>query len=141
MTDVGEGKTTYIKGDIHQVIKKLPEKSVDLIYTNPPFGVTECEWDKPLTWDAEFWADIWRVMKTKGIVVIHASGRFADRLTASQLKFKRYEYVWEKNTVTGHLFANKQPLRQTERVFVFYRHIQHADGGRQGDDDQVQQAV
>jgi site-specific DNA-methyltransferase (adenine-specific) len=121
MTDVGEGKTTYIKGDIHQVIKKLPEKSVDLIYTNPPFGVTECEWDKPLTWDAEFWADIWRVMKTKGIVVIHASGRFADRLTASQLKFKRYEYVWEKNTVTGHLFANKQPLRQTERVFVFYR--------------------
>ena len=115
--------TKYIVGDIHTVIKDLPTASVDLIYTNPPFGITQCVWDKPLKWSTEFWHDIWRVVKPRGIVVLHASGKFADVLTKSDtLNCKRYELVWVKNRITGHLFAKHQPLRQTERIFVFYKH-------------------
>ena len=66
----------YIQGDIHDVIKSIPDKSIDLIYTNPPFGITKCKWDKPLNWK-ELWIDIWRVMKPRGIVVIHASMPFS----------------------------------------------------------------
>ena len=112
---------TYIQGDIHEVIKTLDTDSVQLLYTNPPFGITECKWDTSLAWSPEFWAEIWRVMVPTGIVVLHASGKFADLLTASQLNTKRYEYVWVKNRVTGHMFSKFQPMRQTERVMVFYR--------------------
>ena len=73
----------YITGDIHDVIKDIEDNSIDFLYTNPPFGITEAKWDKPLDWD-NLWIEIWRVMKPKGIVALHCSMPFTYTLIKSQ---------------------------------------------------------
>jgi site-specific DNA-methyltransferase (adenine-specific) len=108
----------YIQGDIHDVIKDIETNSIDLIYTNPPFGTTENEWDKPLRWN-ELWDDIWRVLKPNGVVVIHASKPFSYTLIQSQKP--KYNYTWIKEISTGFFHAKKQPLRLVEEVYVFYK--------------------
>ena len=59
----------YIEGDIHKVIKTIPDDSIDLIYTSPPYAITNAEWDKPLNWD-EMFPEIWRVLKKTGVFLI-----------------------------------------------------------------------
>lgn len=110
----------YIQGDIHDVIKSIETKSIDLIYTNPPFGITNCKWDTPLKWK-ELWIEIWRVMKPRGIVVIHASMPFSYELIKSQTP--RYHYCIKKSNSTGFLNARHQPMRNTEELYVFYKKV------------------
>ena len=93
---------TYIEGDIHDVIKTLETNTIDLIYTNPPFGTTENKWDKALNWE-ELWKDIWRILKPNGVVVIHASKPFSYKLIQSQTP--KYNYNWIKTKSTGFLRA------------------------------------
>jgi site-specific DNA-methyltransferase (adenine-specific) len=112
--------TRYIQGDIHSVIKTLEDNSIDFIYTNPPFGITKKEWDKPLDWD-NLWSDIWRVLKPNGVVGIHASMPFSYDLIKSQRP--KYHYIWKKNNSTSFLNANKQPLRTTEEIYIFYNSL------------------
>ena len=108
----------YIQGDIHQVIKTIEDDSIDLIYTSPPFGITGAEWDKPLDWENLF-KELWRVVKPKGTIVLHASMPFTYEL----LKYEtpKYHYIWEKNICTNFFLAKKQPLRKCEEVFVYYK--------------------
>ena len=108
----------YILGDIHNVIKDIDDNSIDFLYTNPPFGITEAKWDKPLDWD-NLWLDIWRVMKPSGIVALHCSMPFTYTLIQSQTP--KYHYCIKKNNKTGFLFCKKQPLRETEEVLIYYK--------------------
>lgn len=113
-------KQTILYGDCHELIKKLPSGKFDLLYTNPPFGITEANWDVPLRWE-ELWSEIWRVLKPNGAVVLHSSMPFTFDLVASQRKYFKYNYVWKKNIATGFLLAKKQPLRKHEDICVFYK--------------------
>ena len=108
----------YIENDIHNEILNIEDNSFDLIYTSPPYGITEAEWDKPLKWDILF-PEIWRVLKPKGIIVIHASMPFTYEL----LKYEKpkYHYTWLKNRKTNFFKAKLQPLRNTEEVFIYYK--------------------
>ena len=110
---------TYIEGDIHDVIKTLETNSIDLIYTNPPFGTTENDWDKSLRWK-ELWVDIWRILKPNGVAVIHASKPFSYKLIQSQTP--NYNYNWIKTKPTNFFHAKKQPLRKVEEVYIFYNY-------------------
>ncbi len=107
-----------IKADIHDYIKEIDTDSIDCIYTNPPFGTTENEWDKPLDWK-NLWIDIWRVLKPNGVVIIHASFPFSYDLVRSQRP--KYNYIWIKDQPTNFFHAKKQPLRQFEEVYIFYK--------------------
>ena len=109
---------TYIQGDIHTVIKTLQTSTIDLIYTNPPFGATANEWDKPLNWK-ELWTDMWRILKPNGVIVLHASKPFSYKLIQSQTP--NYNYSWIKKEHTNFFHAKKQPLRKVEEVYVFYK--------------------
>ena len=108
----------YIEGDIHEVIKTIPDKSIDLIYSSPPYGITNAEWDKPLLWEQLF-KDLWRVIKDDGIIVLHASMPFTYEL----LKYEtpKYHYCWKKNISTNFFKAKLQPLRDIEEIFVYYK--------------------
>jgi len=108
----------YIIGDIHNIIKDLETDSIDFIYTNPPYGITKKEWDKPLDWK-NLWFDIWRVLKPNGIIAIHASMPFTYDLLETQRP--KYHYIWKKNNSTGFFRAKLQPLRITEEIFIFYK--------------------
>jgi len=109
-----------IKGDIHKIIKTLKDNTFDLLYTNPPFSMTNASWDKELIWN-ELWKDIWRVLKPNGVVVLHSTQRFTIRLCASQIKYFKYKWIWKKNNITNFFHAKKQPLRVCEDICVFYK--------------------
>tara|TARA_R110000822_G_scaffold62207_1_gene153350 strand:- start:188 stop:910 length:723 start_codon:yes stop_codon:yes gene_type:complete len=111
-------KKTYIKGDIHETIKTLEDNSIDFIYTDPPFGTTQCKWDKALNWK-ELFPDMWRVLKPTGIICLYASLPFTYELL--QYEKPRYHYNWKKNTKTNFLQAKRQPLRQMEEIFIYYK--------------------
>lgn len=108
----------YIIGDIHKVITKIEDNSIDFIYTNPPYGITEKKWDTPLDWD-QLWFHMWRVSKPNGIIAIHSSMPFTYTLLNSQKP--KYHYIWKKNKITGFLSSKYQPLRITEEIFIFYK--------------------
>ena len=109
---------TYIEGDIHQVIETLEDNSIDFIYTDPPFGTTKAEWDKPLDW-ASLFPQMWRVLKPTGIICLYASIPFTYEL----LKYEKpkYHYSWKKNNSTAFMLAKKQPLRTIEEIFIYYK--------------------
>ena len=108
----------YIQGDIHDVIKTLDDNSVDFIYTDPPFGTTEAQWDKGLRWN-ELFPEMWRVLKPKGIICLYASMPFTYHLL--QYEKPRYHYSWIKNNSTGFLQCKNQPLRRNEEIFIYYK--------------------
>lgn len=107
-----------VKGDIHNVIKTIPDNAIDLIYTDPPFGITVAKWDKGLNWK-ELFPEMWRVLKPTGIIILYASMPFTYNL----LKYDnpKYHYSWIKNNSTGFFQAKYQPLRQTEEILVYYK--------------------
>jgi DNA modification methylase len=109
---------SYIQGDIHEVIKTLEDNSIDFIYTDPPFAITEAKWDKPLRWE-ELFKDMWRVLKPTGVICLYASMPFTYEL----LRYERpkYHYTWRKNNSTGFFHAKHQPLRNTEEIFIYYK--------------------
>ena len=109
---------TYVQGDIHEVIKSIEDDSIDFIYTDPPFGITKCEWDKPLHWK-ELFPQMWRVLKPTGIICLYASIPFTYELL--QYEKPKYNYSWKKNTKTGFLQSKRQPLRQMEEIFIYYK--------------------
>lgn len=113
-------RITYLPGDISDVIKTLETNSVDLIYTDPPFGTTRHLWDKGLDW-ANIWPEIWRVLKPNGVAVIYASMPFTYTLLRSTDVMPKYHWTWIKNNTTNHLNVRTQPLRNTEEIFVFAR--------------------
>ena len=101
-------------------IKTLENNSVELIYFDPPFGITEADYDKSLDWE-NLWIEMWRVLKQRGTIVIHSSQPFTFDLVASQRKYFKYNWYWDKSSKTGHLFSKKQPMRKIEEICVFYK--------------------
>ncbi len=106
-----------ITGDIHEVIKSIDDNSIDFIYTDPPFSITKSKWDQPLKWD-ELFPEMWRVLKSDGVIALYSSMPFTYEL----LKYDKpkYHYIWIKNNSTGFFQCKKQPLRQTEEIFIYY---------------------
>ena len=110
--------SSYIEGDIHEIIKTIDDNSIDFIYTDPPFATTKAKWDKPLRWK-ELFPEMWRVLKPNGVICLYASMPFTYQL----LKYEtpKYHYTWIKNNSTGFFQAKYQPLRKNEEIFIYYK--------------------
>lgn len=104
--------------DWREFLPTLPEASVDLLLTDPPYGTTNISWDKKVDWSM-FWKEARRVCKPLAPVIIFASGKFVPELLASNPKEFRYELIWEKNLAVGFLDANRRPLRAHEQILIF----------------------
>jgi len=103
-------------------IKRIPDGSIDLILTDPPYGVTDCPWDiRP---DLDFiWKEFNRVLKPNGAAVVTATQPFATDLINANRKWFRYDLVWVKSNPVGFLNSHRMPMRQHELVLVFYRRL------------------
>jgi len=110
----------FICSDNLTYIKTLDTSSIDLIYFDPPFNITEANYDNKLDWN-NLWGEMWRVLKPKANIVIHSSQPFTYDLIASQRKHFKYCWYWNKTYKTGHLFSKHQPMRQIEEICVFYK--------------------
>lgn len=103
-------------------IKRIPDGTIDLILTDPPYGVTDCSWDKRP--DLAFmWQEFNRVLKPNGAALVTATQPFATDLINSNRKYFRYDLVWVKSNPVGHLNSHRMPMRQHELVLVFYRRL------------------
>lgn len=108
----------YIEGDIQEIIKTVEDKSIDFIYTDPPFGITKALWDNGLNWGLLF-PEMWRVLKPKGTICLYASIPFTYELL--RYEKPKYHYSWKKNNSTGFFQAKNQPLRNMEEIFIYYK--------------------
>jgi len=114
--------TKFITGDCLDVIREIKKDSIDFVYFNPPYGITQCEYDKKLDWE-NLWGEMWRVLTKKGIIAIHASQPFTFDLICSQRKNLKYMWYWKKTecSPTGHLRSKYQPMRTNEEILIFYK--------------------
>jgi len=117
-------KTTQIWkfGDCLDLLPEIPDKSIDLITTDLPYGQTRCAWDSPIDLN-QLWMQYKRIIKDHGAILLNASQPFTSVLVMSNLKMFRYEWIWEKTQPTGHLNANKMPMKAHENILVFYKKL------------------
>lgn len=115
-------KTQVFHGDCMTFLKHYPDKYFDLLVTDPPYGVTQNDWDKPIDLTS-LWIELERVIKDDGAFVFTSSQPFTTDLINSNRKLFRYDLIWEKSIGTGFLNANRMPLRGHEIVLVFYRSL------------------
>ena len=107
-----------IHGDCLEVMKDIPDESIDAIITDPPYGTTACKWDSVIPFEP-LWEQLKRVIKPNGAIVLFGSEPFSSALRMSNIKQYKYDWTWDKVTAKGHLVAKIRPMQQTEVISVF----------------------
>ena len=107
-------------GDCLEVMKSIPDKSIDAIITDPPYGTTACKWDSVIPFEP-MWKELNRIIKPNGAIVLFGSEPFSSALRMSNIKNYKYDWIWRKPKGTGHLNAKKQPLNDVENISLFYK--------------------
>jgi site-specific DNA-methyltransferase (adenine-specific) len=116
-----ESVQTY-HGDCLEVMTRLPEKSIDLICCDLPYGVTRNKWDTVIDLQC-LWKQYQRLLKPKGTIVLTATQPFSSALVMSNPKWFKHEWIWDKVFGRGFLSARFRPLQQHEHVLVFGQSI------------------
>ena len=106
--------------DCLEGMKRIPDKSVDMILCDLPYGTTNAKWDSVLPLEV-LWEQYERVIKDNGAIVLTAAQPFTTTIIAHKQELFRYVWYWKKNRVTGFANAKKQPLRHIEDIVVFYK--------------------
>ncbi|TGM20452.1 site-specific DNA-methyltransferase [Leptospira stimsonii] len=108
--------------DCFNIFPSIPDKSVNLILCDLPYGTTDCEWDVILPF-AALWKEYERIIKDNGAIVLTASQSFTTKLINSNPKLFRYELIWYKSRASGFLNANKMPNKSHENILIFYKKL------------------
>jgi len=108
-----------INGDCLEAMLNIPDGSVDMVLTDPPYGTTQNKWDSVIPLEP-MWKQLKRVIRRNGVIVMTASQPFTTTLIASNMKMFKYCWVWDKIKGTGFLNAKKMPMRNHEDIVVFY---------------------
>ena len=99
-------------------MKDIPDGSIDLVLTDPPYGTTACKWDTIIPLEP-MWEQLKRVTKKNGAIVLFGSQPFTSALVMSNPKMFKYEWVWEKHKGTNFNLVKKQPFKIHENILVF----------------------
>jgi site-specific DNA-methyltransferase (adenine-specific) len=105
-------------GDCLERMKEIPDGSIDMVMTDPPYGTTACKWDSVIPLEP-MWEQLKRIIKPSGAIVMTASQPFTTTLIASNMKMFKYCWVWDKKIPSGMSYARFQPMRRSEDVIVF----------------------
>ena len=109
-----------IQGDCLIEMKQIPDGSVDMVLADPPYGTTACKWDSIIPLEP-MWAELTRVTKHNGAIVMTASQPFTTTLIASNMEMFGYEIIWEKERPSNIFLMRKQVGKAHENILVFYR--------------------
>jgi len=107
------------KGDCLELMKDIPDRSIDAIIADLPYGTTQAKWDSVLPLP-KLWSEYKRMLKQNGVIILTCQQPFTSVLVCNDLNMFKYSLIWDKTTKTNHLNAKKQPLRRTEDIVVFY---------------------
>lgn len=116
-----------LNGDCLELMKEIPDGSVDMILCDLPYGVLNkdnqrAKWDRALPFDL-LWNEYNRICKENAAICLFGQGMFTAEMMLSNPKMWRYNLIWNKGRVTGFLNANRMPLRCHEVISVFYKKL------------------
>ena len=106
--------------DCLERLKAVPDKTVDMILCDLPYGTTQCKWDSVIPFEP-LWEQYNRIIKDNGAILLFSSQPFTSALVMSNPKMYKYEWIWQKTHPKGHLNAKKMPMRAHENIEVFYK--------------------
>ena len=107
-----------ILGDCLEKMKDIPDKSIDMILCDLPYGTTACKWDTIIPFD-KLWEQYERIIKPNGAIVLTASQPFTSALVMSNPKMFKYEWIWEKAVGSNFAALKYQPMKEHENILVF----------------------
>jgi len=110
--------TQLIHGDCLEEMKKIPDGSVDMVLTDPPYGTTVCKWDTVIPFEP-MWEQLNRVIKPNGAIVLFGSEPFSSALRMSNIKNYKYDWIWNKKLAGNGILAKIQPLKIHEMIHIF----------------------
>ena len=110
------------QGDCLELMKEIPDKSIDMILCDLPYGTTKNKWDSVIPLN-KLWKQYERIIKDNGAIVLFSQMPFSAELVHSNLKLFKYEWIWQKDNGTGFLNAKKMPLKIHENILVFYKKL------------------
>ena len=108
-----------IHGDCLEVMKTLPDASIDAIITDPPYGTTACKWDSVIPFEP-MWEQLKRIIKPNGAIALFGSQPFTSALVMSNPKMFKYELIWEKSMPSGMATSAFMPMKYHENIVIFY---------------------
>ena len=109
-------------GDCLELMKDIPDKSIDMILCDLPYGTTRNKWDSIIPLEP-LWEQYERIIKDRGMICLTASEPFASQLISSNYKLFKYDLIWDKKLPTGFLNAKRRPLRRHEQILCFYKKL------------------
>ena len=111
---------TVYNEDCLEGMKRIPDKSIDMILCDLPYGTTACKWDTIIPFEP-LWEQYERVIKDNGVIVLFGVEPFSSLVRTSNIKNYKYDWYWNKRHGANFAQANKRPLKNIEVASVFYR--------------------
>ena len=112
-------KIELIQGDCLELMKHIPDKSIDMILCDLPYGTTACKWDTVIPFEP-LWEQYKRIIKDNGAIVLFGSEPFSSALRMSNIKMYRYDWVWEEEQAVNIMQIKKRAGKTVENICVFY---------------------
>ena len=113
-----EAMIDLMHGDCLELMKDIPDGSVDLVLTDPPYGTTACKWDSVIPFEP-MWEQLKRIVKPNGAICLFGSEPFSSALRMSNIKCFKYDWIWEKEQGANFMLCKYQPYKVHEIVSVF----------------------
>ena len=107
-----------IQGDCLEVMKDMPDKSIDMILCDLPYGTTACKWDTIIPFE-QLWKEYKRIIKDKSAIVLTGSQPFTSKLVMSNIDWFKHEWIWEKQKASNFMAMKYQPAKYHENIIVF----------------------
>lgn len=107
-----------LHGDCLELMKSIPDKSIDMVLCDPPYGTTACKWDVIIAFEP-MWNELKRITKDNGATCLFGSEPFSSHLRLSNLKMFKYDWIWEKDNASNFFQAKFCPLNKLEIISVF----------------------
>lgn len=107
-----------LHGDCLELMKDIPDGSIDMVLCDLPYGTTEFDWDKIIPFDL-LWKEYERLVKDKSAIVLFSVEPFASKLRMSNLKLYKYDWIWKKTRCGNVMNSKNAPLKTYENVCVF----------------------
>jgi len=111
-------KIELIQGDCLEEMKGIPDGSIDMVLTDPPYGTTACKWDSVIDFEL-MWEQLNRIIKPNGAIVLFGSEPFSSALRMSNIKNYKYDWIWDKKKGGSPLLSKIMPLKTFENIMVF----------------------
>ena len=113
-------KKEVLLGDCLELMKDIPNGSIDMILCDLPYGTTQCKWDVIIPFD-KLWEQYERIIKTNGAILLFGQEPFSSFMRLSNLKDYKFDIIWNKKFASNFAQAKKRPMNIHENICVFYK--------------------